>query len=228
MHATAQADWDIGGRGSGGYEISYEVVEAVEEVHEDGATVAVSMTPVEISAASGAPAPGPEDRTFKLEVGTGGEVLQIIEVDGVAAEDLDPNDLAFIGTYRPPLPLEPVGLRDTWLSEQRVEVGTVFQEIENLGRLQGLDVVGQSSIATLGYEGEGPIVWTTSLPQGQAELRGAATTASSADLDIETGTLMGADSRTSGDFEVTVLGSDGEAPITGTLHLELTLDLERI
>jgi hypothetical protein len=227
MHAVATAEWDIGQPGKGGYEITYDVVEAVQSVDEEGAEVAVAMSPVEVTS-EGLPAPGPEDRTFTLVVGTGGEVRQILEVDGVSAQDLDPNDLAFIGTYRPPLPLERVALGDSWTSEQQVDLGSVFQQLENLGTLSTLDLEGAARIATLEYEGDGPLRWTTTLPQGDASLEGLATTSSTARFDVLDGSLRGAVSETVGDFDVNVVGSGGAPPVVGSLHLELDLELERL
>lgn len=227
LHATATASWDIGGQGRGGYEITYEVVEAVGPLVDGGAEVSVAMTPLDIQS-QGLPAPGPEERTFTLEVGPGGEVRRIIEVDGVSAQDVDPNDLAFIGTYRPPLPLEPVTLHDTWSSEQQVSVGRLFQEVRNLGRLERLGLEGKRKVARLSYAGEGPIRWATTLPQGRADLRGRAATTSEARFDIEEGALRGARSTTSADFEVAVVETGGGGSLTGRLHLDLDLVLERI
>jgi hypothetical protein len=227
MHAAAVASWNIGGTGQGSYDVTFEVVEAVQSVEDDGAIVAVSMSP-ESSESHGLPAPGPDARSFTLKVGHNGEVREVIEVDGVSAEDLDPNDVAFIGTYRPPLPLEPVPLQASWTSRQQVQVGSVLQELATLGTLTALDRDAEGTTATMVYRGEGPVSWRASLPQGDAELSGTAATSSDAVLDVNGGFLRSAGSTTNGNFDVEVLGENGGAPVRGTLHLELHLDLEKV
>src|ERR671919_105914 len=96
-----------------GDSLSYTMT-ATEKIESlaDGAIVTVVMEPVEVEE-DGLPSPGTEDRTFKLRIGQSGEVLEVLEVDGVPASALDQEQLSLIGTYRPPLPLDPVGLDDT-------------------------------------------------------------------------------------------------------------------
>jgi hypothetical protein len=227
MHATALATWDIGQPGRGSYEVTFEVVEAVQSVDETGAVVAVSMTP-KTSTSEGLPAPGPDARSFTLQVGNNGEVREVLEVDGISAADLDPNDVAFIGTYRPPLPLEDVGLQGSWNSRQQVQVGSVLQELATLGTLTGVDRDEDGPSAEMTYTGEGPVTWQAELPQGAAELTGEAATSSQAVLDIQGGFLRSAASTTKGDFDVSVAPQEGGAPLKGDLHLELDLELDKI
>lgn len=227
MDASASARWDIGGPGSGSYKVAFEVTETVESSEGDGVVVSVLMVPVEVQE-QGLPSPGAKERSFALRIDPNGEVLEVLEVDGVPAQALDPDELAFIGTYRPPLPLEPIKLHDTWRSEQEVQLDAVFQQVASTGELDGLrrDQVGP--IALLRYSGEGPLVWTTTLPQGEAELTGSATSKSQAELDIDGGFLRAATSTTSGDFEVRVDPGGEKAPIVGTLQLDLDLTLRRV
>lgn len=225
MVATASASWDIGGPGEGSYEVTFQVSEVVESADDDGAVVSISLNPTNI-VEKGLPSPGSEKRSFTLRVGPNGEVLEVITVDGVPAASLDPDQLVFIGTYRPPLALEPVSLDDSWQSRQEVQVGPVFQQIVTLGTLESLDVDAQGAFARIDYEGEGPLTFTTTLPQGTAELTGSATTTASSTLDLDQDFLRGTDSTTEGDFEVRVVPAIGGVPVTGKLHLELHLDLE--
>jgi hypothetical protein len=226
MEATASARWDIAGIGSGSYRVTFDVTEEVMSADPDGATVSVLMTPTQVSE-QGLPSPGPDERSFILRLGPNGEVLEVLEVDGVPAKALEPDQLAFIGTYRPPLAPDPVRLGDQWESSQEVQLGSVFQEIVTLGELDGLDRDEHGEKARLVYDGSGPLVWTTTLPQGAAELTGAAETETAATLDLDDGSLRQASSTTSGDFEVRVV-PEGRLPISGTLHLDLELDLERV
>ncbi|HVL64137.1 MAG TPA: hypothetical protein VM573_03085 [Actinomycetota bacterium] len=227
MTADADASWTIGGTdGSGSYRIVVGVHERVEEVTAEGALVHVAMTPLEVRE-EGLPSPGSSRREFVLRAGSKGEVLDVLEVGGVAADDLHPDELAFIGTYRPPLPLEPVRLRGTWESEQQVSVGRVFQDVVTVGSLEALGLERGSAAARLAYTGEGPLVWTTSLPQGEAELNGASQTRTVATVDLEEGMLRGARSTTRGNFEVRVMTSD-QVEVTGTLELTLRLDLRAV
>lgn len=227
MEARAQATWDIGERGSGSYRVVYEVTEAVRSVDDAGAVVAVVMSPLNVSE-DGLPSPGPGERSFTLQISPGGEVLQVLEVDGVSAEALEPEELAFIGTYRPALPEREVRLLDTWSSDQDLEAGSVFQQVEAMGQLVALDIDHGDPVAGLRFEGEGPLGWTTMLPQGEAELTGMATTENDVQLDIEDGQLDISDSVTKGLFNVRIAPGGGEAPITGTLVLDLHLSLRRI
>lgn len=226
MEARAHANWDIGGPGSGSYRVLFDVVERVRGSDADAVTVDVVMSPIE-AAEDGLPSPGNEERSFSLRIDHNGQVLDVLEVDGVAATALDPDELAFIGTYRPPLPTESVTLHDGWTSEQEVEVGNVFQQVSTQGLLEALDRDSSGPIAHITYSGEGPLVWTTTLPQGEADLTGSATTTSSALLDVDGGFLRSASSTTEGSFEVRVVAGEERAPIRGRLEFRLELDLER-
>jgi hypothetical protein len=159
-------------------------------------------------------------------VGANGEVEDVIDVDGVPATELDPDELGFIGTYRPPLPLEGVEVDGTWRSSQEVQLGQVFQQVTTTGRLKELAEDAAGMLASLSYVGGGPLVWTTSLPQGNAEMTGSADTTTDAIFEVDLGLLRTAESRTEGHFEVRVLPEDG-LPITGTLDLTLELTIER-
>jgi hypothetical protein len=227
IDARAEASWDIGGEGDGSYEVSFEVTETVESADEDGAIVAVVMTPTRVEE-EGLPSPGPENRSFTLQLSSDGEVLQVFEVDGVPAEALEPDELAFIGTYRPPLPQDQVTLLDTWSASREMDTGSVFQQVATEGRLRGLAVSERGDVAEVGFEGDGPLVWTTTLPQGAAELTGLARTSSDVVFNIADGHLDTANSSTRGDFQVRVLPGQGQAPIVGTLQLDLFLDLKRL
>lgn len=224
MTADASSSWTIGGSsGSGSYRVVLHVRETVEEADEDSALVRVTMTPIDIEE-DGLPSPGSEERSFVLRAGRHGEVLEVLEVGGVPATDLDPDELAFIGTYRPPLPLEPVGLGGSWDAEQEVRLGQVFQQVVTIGEVDRLSLSDGAPAAHLEYDGEGPLEWTTSLTQGDAQLTGSSTTRTTAILDLDRGVLQRAVSRTNGLFEVEVVTS-GDVTITGTLELELRLDL---
>lgn len=230
MHASAEASWDIGGPGSGSYDVTFEVTETVESDAEgEGVIVSVVMVPDPTRVRErGLPSPGTSDRSFALRLGVNGEVLEVLEVDGVPAEALDPDELAFIGTYRPPLPDHPVTLRDTWRSETAVDLDAVFQQVTTTGALEGLRRDADGRVAELRYSGEGPLVWTTTLPQGEAELTGSGVTSATADLDMDRGSLRTASSSTHGEFDVRVDPGGQRAPIIGTLRLDLDLTLERI
>ena len=224
--ANATAQWDIGTRGSGSYTVEFEVTETVESEDDDGAVVSVEMRPVDVEE-QGLPSPGAQTRSFTLRLGPKGEVLEVIEVDDIPASILEPDQLVFIGTYRPPLPLDDVRLHDEWEARQDVELTGVSQAIVTLGTLERLDKDDDGDKAELGYSGDGPLRWSTRLPQGDAELTGTADTRSEAIFDLELGNLRGASSSTIGDFNVRVVPDDEEVPITGTLHLELELEVER-
>lgn len=226
MTAHARASWEIGTSGSGSYDIAFDITEEIVEAGEGEAVVEVTMSPTSVRE-HGLPSPGPEDRSFRLRVGSNGEVLEVLEVAGIPASSLDTDELAFIGTYRPPLPLGEVRLADTWRSRQRVDLGSVSQEVETIGRLRGLDVDPSGDIADLHYEGGGPLSWTTSLPQGAADLSGSSTTTTDAEIDLSHGLLKESSSTTRGTFDVQVVASESRQPLTGTLQLDLELSLER-
>jgi hypothetical protein len=226
MRAQANAQWDIGGPGSGSYSVTFVVTETVQTDEGEGVVVTVEMEPTDV-VERGLPSPGTEDRSFALRIDPNGEVLEVLEVDGVEAEALDPDELIFIGTYRPPLPQDRVRLGDDWEAEQEVRLGSVFQQFVTTGHLSSLARDAEGKIARLQYAGEGPLVWNTELPQGQAELTGTASTASRAEVDIDGGFLRQASSSTNGRFEVRVDPGGQQAPITGTLDLDLELQLEK-
>jgi hypothetical protein len=224
LTARATASWDIGGEGTGSYRISYLVTESVVSASSDEATIEVTMSPVNVSE-EGLPSPGPDDRTFTMRVGQNGRVREVLQVDGVAAESLDPNDLAFIGLYRPPLPVERVRLGDEWTADQDLSIGEVTQEVSSVGVLKSFSVAGTTKVAGITYGATGPIGWSTELPQGAADLTGSSETEARAELDIDNGRLLSAGSTTRGEFEVLVLPRSGGAPMEGTLQLDLELEL---
>jgi len=230
MTADATATWEIGQDigGGGSYRAVFDVVETVNAVDGSGADVSVVMTPTEIEDRGDLPPPGPEQRSFRLRVGPSGEVTEVLEVDGVPATALDPDELAFIGTYRPPLPIAPVRLHDRWRSEQEVELGETFQKLETTGQLESLDRAAIGNVAELGYSGGGPLQWRTMLPQGAAVLEGAAETSATASVAIDGGFLRGARSTTRGSFDVRVAPSDAGGPLAGRLDLTLELHLEKL
>jgi hypothetical protein len=228
LTVLAEAEWAIAGEGaSGSYTAAFDVTESVESSDDDSAIVDVTMDPVRIEP-DGLPPPGPETKTFSLRVGPNGEVLEVLEVDGVPATALPDDAIAFIGTYRPPLPLDPVSLRDRWRSQQQLQLETVFQDIVTLGRLDRLDSDGTGDFADVRYTGEGPLTATTILPQGDAELNGTTTLRADARLDIDGGFLREATSVTTGQFDVTIVPRGGRAPLEGTLDQELDVTVERI
>jgi hypothetical protein len=222
--ATAKSSWDIAGRGEGSYSVTFDVTETVESSGEKDAVIRISLTPTDVIE-RGLPSPGNSRRTFTLRVGSNGEVLEVLAVDDVPAESLDPDQLVFIGTHRPPLALDPVTLQDTWRSRQEVQVGPVFQQVDTLGTLQALDRDSRGKFARIDYVGDGPLSFTTTLPQGTAELTGSARTTTDAIFDLDDGVLRSSNSTTEGTFEVRVVPALGGAPITGTLDFKLNLDL---
>ncbi|MDQ3914675.1 MAG: hypothetical protein M3323_04985 [Actinomycetota bacterium] len=223
LEAAGSARWDIGGGGEGSYRVIFDVAERVREDDGETAVVEVRMSPIEVEE-DGLPAPGSGDRSFALRVDRFGGVPEVLEVGGVDVAELDPDELVFIGTYRPALPLDPVKLGGEWDSERLFDVGRVFQEIQARGTLESLYLDDDGPVAELSYRGEGPLQWTTQLPQGLAELIGTGTTEQHARFDIDDGVLREASSSTVGTFEVRVVPSAGAGtPLTGTLELDLEL-----
>lgn len=228
MTAEATAEWDIAGRqGQGSYEITFEITETIESANEDSATVLVEMTTEDFEE-RGLPSPGAQSRSFKLRLGPNGEKLEVLEVDGVPAGDLDRDELSFIGTYRPPLPLESISLHGTWRSQQGFQLETLTQEVVTLGELDGLTEDPDGQVAEIGYSSRGPLELTTVLPQGTADLTGSEETTSQADFDISGGFLRSGSSITRSDFDVSVEPSGGGAAQTGELTQDLRVDIDLV
>lgn len=227
MDAHAEARWQIAGEGAGSYDVSFEVTETIRSADANGATVEVRMDPVD-AREQGLPSPGLESRVFSLELGPAGEVLRVLDVNGITATALDPQEVAFIGTYRPALPEAPVRLHERWSATQALPTGSAPGEIETTGVLDALGRDARGNVAYIDFDGEGRLLWSTQLPQGQASLEGTARTDGRAIVDIEGGFLRTAGSTTSGDFAVRIAPSGGRAPVGGTLHLELELTIAQI
>ena len=228
LTADASAEWEIGEPGRGSYTVRFHVDEEIEPQADGGAIVDVTMTPLDVDEEGLLP-PGSEERQFRLELGPNGEKLNVLEVAGVPATDLDDDELALIGTYRPPLPLEPVGLDDTWEAEQQLSLKTVFQQIATTGVLEGLQRNSEGNrVAQLSYTGSGPLEQTLALPQGNASLTGSTSVSMDADLDVDRGVLLRATSVTEGRFDARVVPQGEEAPIVGTLELKLRLDIREV
>jgi hypothetical protein len=207
--------------------VSFDIEETVSTVDADGSILLVEMVPTDTEE-NGLPSPGLERRSFSLLVGPDGEVLEVLQLDGIEASALDPDELAFIGTYRPPLPRLPVRLRDEWTDQRTIELSSGIQEIDRTGTLVGFARDGDGELARIAFTGTSPLEWITSLPQGQAQLTGDAATEGAALFDMGAGNLDEATSSTSGVFQVRVIPGGGAAPITGTLRLDLELTVERV
>lgn len=228
LEARAEATWEIGQAGSGSYDVRLKVVEEIEPQPDGTALVNVTMTPIDVNE-NGLLPPGSDERSFRLQLGENGEKLQVLEVDGVPATDLDDDELALIGTYRPPLPLDPVALRDSWDARQRLTLEDLFQQIVVTGTLEGLHrAAGGNRIAELRYEGDGPVEQSLSLPQGEAALRGETSVEIEAELDLDRGVLVEASSTTTGSFEARVTPGGEEAPTVGGLDLQLELKISEV
>ena len=228
LTAHAEADWQIGEPGQGSYTVRFQVNESIEEQPDGTALVDVTMTPLDVEE-SGLLPPGSEERRFRLELGPNGEKLSVLEVGGVPATDLDDDELALIGTYRPPLPLEPVGLGDTWESRQEVTLADVFHQIATTGELVRLARNGAGNrVAVLSYSGAGPLVQDLDLPQGTASMSGDTSVELDAEFDVDRGVLLRATSITEGTFDARVVSGEEQAPIVGTMHLRLRLDIREV
>ncbi|HEX2241315.1 MAG TPA: hypothetical protein VHJ82_09270 [Actinomycetota bacterium] len=227
MRADARARWDIGGGGQGRSNLEIRVLETVEEIDGDDATLEVTMIP-QAATGSGLLAPGAERRTFRLRVGADGGVREVLDINGIPARVLQPQERTLIGTFRVPLPESSVGLLDTWTASLGVggEVGLGGSLLE--GRLVRLNNEAGRDTAHLRYSGSGPLSWTVSLPQGDAALEGDALTDVSATFDIAGGFLRAAESTTSATFDLRVERSQVEAPIRGTLSFVLDIAVERV
>ncbi|HET7481739.1 MAG TPA: hypothetical protein VFK89_02645 [Actinomycetota bacterium] len=228
MTAEADARWNIGKPGSGSYSVTFRVTEDIQAQGDGTAIVSVVMVPERVEE-NGLISPGSERRTFSLEIGPEGEQLRVLKVDGIPAAELDDDQLALIGTYRPPLPQSPVRLHDSWDARRRVAAGSVVQQISTTGILDGLHRDGrQHRIAQLGYSGGGDVTQSLTLPQGRAALTGTTNLEISAELDIDDGALLRSSSHTRGTFDARVVPENKEAPITGTLQLDLSLHVRRV
>ena len=229
MTALAEAEWDIAGRqGSGAYEITFDIEETIQSVQEDGsAVVTVQMTTSDFEE-RGLPSPGAQRRSFRLRLGPNGEKLEVLEVDGVPAADLDRDELSFIGTYRPCLALEGVALHGTWRCQQGFQLENLSQEIVTVGELDGLTKDTQGEVAVISYSSNGPLQLETTLPQGSAQLDGTEETKSVAHFDISEGFLRSGTSTTTSEFEVAVEPAGGGAAETGSLSQDLQVEIELI
>lgn len=223
LEAEISSTWDIGAKGGGSCRVVLDVAENVREQDGDTAVVEVEMTPVDVEEDGlGCPRGG----GFALRIDANGRVLDVLEVEGVDAAELAQEEEAFIGTYRPTLPGEPVALGDVWQSELQPEVGSLAQ-LATRGELDSLYMADDGPVAELSHSGSGPLEWQTQLPQGTAGLGGTATTRATAEFDIDRGVLRAASSVLSGDFDVRVRPwSGGGTPLTGTLSLDLELTVE--
>lgn len=222
LEARISSRWDIGETGGGSCRVVLDVVETVREQDATSAVVEVTTTPASVEEDGlGCPRGG----GFALRIDSNGRVLEVLEVDGVDAAELAQEEEAFIGTYRPTLPEEPIALGATWQSEQEPEVGSLAQ-LATRGTLESLYMDDEGPVAELSYSGSGPLEWQTTLPQGTAALGGSATTDATATFDIERGVLLSASSVLRGDFDVRVQPTGGGGtPVTGRLSLDLELSV---
>lgn len=222
MEAAATARWDIGASGTGSYRVVFDVSEEIRADEGDTAVVEVTMSPVDVEE-DGLASPGARTLSFSLRIDRAGEVQDVLEVDGVDAEELSEEETALIGTYRPRLPDEPVGLGDAWTSQPLEDA---VAELATTGKLESLYEDEGGPVAELSYSGAGPLERTMDLPQGTAKLSGSATTSGVASFDIDDGVLRSASSSLEGRFTIRVVPlTSGGTPLTGTLRLDLDVSV---
>jgi hypothetical protein len=226
LEARAHADWDIGGRGVGSYRATYAVREDVESTDAEGAILSVEMRPREISE-DNLPAPARRATSFRLRIGRDGSVREVLDMNGTPAAAMAPDELVFLGTFRPPLPGDSVRPGDTWRAASTIGVSAVFRQIVTRGSLQDVERTPSSTLAALSYEGGAPLVWSTSLGDALAEMSGSADTRGRAIFDVDRGRLDHATSSTKAVFDVRVLPRGSRPPLTGDLELQLELRLTR-
>ena len=210
--------------GSGSYVAVFDVAETVESVEGDAAVVSVSMTPVR-SVENGLQSPAGEELSFRSRIGPNGEVLEVLELNGVPASELSPEQIALIGTMRPKLPLEDETIGATWDAGQEFPLSSTFSEVATRGELEGLDVDSEGRVAEIGFNGGGPLSGTIAIAGGNAELTGTLEVSGDAVLDVDGGFLRSATTSNAGDFQARLVPVN-EAPLTGAIHLELDIDLE--
>lgn len=224
MVSTVRANWDIGSKGEGFYRVTFNVSEKVQSVDDQGAVVSLNLTRTAVDENNFTP---PSDSSFTVRVDEHGAVLEVIEVDGVAASLLEPEQRSLILTYRPLVSLEPVRLHEEWDALQEFE-GPEFEQLKLVGRLEKLDRDAEGDFAGLSYTGSGPLIGTRELPEGNAELSGETRTSGRAIVDLDDGILRTASSSTTYSFEVNVVPEDAANPITGTLDIEQDLELTKV
>ena len=222
--SQVQAQWNIGTEGSGSYRVTFDVTEEVRSVDEDGAVVSLDLERTSAEEDNFTP---PGDSSFTVRVDPHGAVRDVIEVDGVAATLLEPEQRSLIRTYRPLLAVEPVRLYEEWDALQEFE-GPEFEEIKVVGRLERLDVDESGEFADVSYTGRGPLIGTRELPEGNAELSGSTSTTGEAIIGLDDGVLREATSTTRYNFDVTVVPEDAGTPLNGTLQINETLELRRV
>lgn len=219
MEASATARWEIGRSGTGSYRVVFDVSEEVREDEGDTAVVGVTMSPVEVEE-DGLSSPGAGDLAFALRIDRNGRVLDVLEINGIDATELGQEEVAFVGTYRPKLPQQPVALGDRWSSGPADPES--LPQLATTGELESLYADAGGAVAELSYTGEGPLERELELPQGTATLTGSARTRAEASFDIDDGVLRSATSTLAGTFLIRVTpGTRGATPVTGTLDLDL-------
>ena len=235
MVSRVEARWDFGSQegeseeatassGEGSYEVVFDVTEEVQSVEEDGAVVALQLQRTSVEDDNLTP---PSDSSFTVKVNEFGSVTEVIEVDGVAANLLEPEQKSVIRTYRPLLAVEPVRLYQEWPGSQEFQ-GPEFEQLTLVGRLEKLDRDDQGDFAELSYSGSGPLIGAFELPEGNAELSGSAETTGEAIIDLDDGLLRTATSTTRYEYEATVVPLAAGTPLTGPLTVEQELELTRM
>lgn len=224
MVSTVHANWDIGSEGQGSYRVIFDVTEEVRSVDDQGAVVSLDLTRTEVEEDNFTP---PSDSSFTVRVDEHGAVLEVIEVDGVEASLLEPEQRSLILTYRPLVAVEPVRLHEEWDALQEFE-GAEFEQLKLVGKLEKLDRDEQGDHATLSYTGSGPLIGSRELPEGDAELSGSTRTSGEAIVDLDNGILRTARSSTNYDFDVNVVPQDAANPIAGTLEIDQELKLTKV
>ena len=230
MISSVRATWDFGtqgeeseeapgSRGGGSYEVVFDVTETVDSVDDGGATVTLTLERTKVEQDN---FPPPTNSSFTVRVDRSGSVTDVLEVDGVAASLLEPEQTSVIRTYRPQLALVPVRLYQEWPGTQEFQ-GSEFQQLSLVARLERLDRDQEGDFAEFSYRGNGPLLGSFEMPQGTAELSGSATTRGDALLDLDNGVLRSARSSTVYEYEANVVPLDAGTPLTGPLTVEQDL-----
>ncbi|MDQ3985089.1 MAG: hypothetical protein M3280_01130 [Actinomycetota bacterium] len=224
--SAVKASWDLEGRepDEGSYRVAFDLTETVESADQDGAIVSLDLTRTSVEEDN---FPPPDSSSMTVGVATNGSVVEIVEVDDVPAGFIEPERRSIIRTYRPQLAAEPVRLYQEWPAEQGFQ-GPESEQVSLVGKLEGLDTDDQGDFAKLRFRGSGPLIGTAEVAEDTADLDGELRTNIEAMIDLEEGVLRSSSSITTYDFDVSVTPQDATNPITGTLHIEETLELRRV
>ena len=174
---------------------------------------------------------GSPPRQFVVLFDRAAQLTAVESIEGLPASILEPFGLSeiFPAAAGAP-PAKPLAAGEQWSIDDHLNLpGSAPARLQGSGRLVSFGVVGGRKVASIRSSTRLPVTTSSTLQGGQLALHGVERTVSTASRELADGAVDGASSSTSGNYEIVLTPSGGQAtPVTGTLTIDVRSKTKRL